>query len=50
MTLGRATVGKGTRKCRRCNSHGPIIRAYYINICRRCFREVALEIGFKKYS
>ncbi|MEM3969488.1 MAG: hypothetical protein QXH01_08390 [Thermofilum sp.] len=26
------------------------MRAYGLNLCRRCFREVAEEIGFIKYS
>ncbi len=43
-------VGKGTRKCRRCGSHGPVIRRYGLYICRHCFREVARDIGFKKYE
>ena len=42
--------GKGSRVCRRCGSHGPIIRAYGLMICRQCFREFAPKIGFKKYS
>jgi small subunit ribosomal protein S14 len=42
--------GKGSRTCRRCGSHGPIIRSYGLNLCRRCFREVAEKLGFKKYS
>ena len=42
--------GPGSRKCRICgNTHG-LIRKYGINICRRCFREKAVEIGFKKRS
>ena len=42
--------GQGSRKCRVCgNKHG-LIRKYGINICRRCFRERAVEIGFKKVS
>jgi len=42
--------GKGTRKCRICgNARGPI-RKYGLQICRRCFREVAEEIGFRKYG
>jgi ribosomal protein S14 len=43
-------VGKGTRKCKRCSSHGPVIRRYRLDICRHCFREVATELGFKKYE
>jgi small subunit ribosomal protein S14 len=42
--------GKGSRQCRRCGSHGPIIRRYGLNLCRQCFREVAEKLGFKKYE
>jgi len=42
--------GKGSRVCRRCGSHRGLIRAYGLNVCRRCFREVASKIGFKKYE
>ena len=42
--------GKGTRKCRRCETHRGIIRSYGLYYCRRCMREVAKGIGFKKYS
>ncbi len=41
--------GKGARECRRCGSNRGLIRSYGLNICRRCFREVADKIGFKKY-
>ena len=41
--------GKGTRRCRRCGTHRAIIRRYSLYVCRRCFREVAEQIGFKKY-
>ncbi|MCW4052133.1 MAG: 30S ribosomal protein S14 [Candidatus Bathyarchaeota archaeon] len=42
--------GKGSRPCRRCGSYGPIIRRYNLYICRHCFREIALELGFKKHE
>ena len=42
--------GKGSRPCRRCGSYGSVIRAHGLMLCRRCFREVANEIGFKKNS
>jgi small subunit ribosomal protein S14 len=42
--------GKGSRECRRCHTHRGIIRAYGLYVCRRCFREVAGKMGFKKYS
>ncbi|RLF17603.1 MAG: 30S ribosomal protein S14 [Thermoprotei archaeon] len=41
--------GKGALRCRICGTHEAIIRKYGLNICRRCFREVATKIGFKKY-
>ncbi|OLS16168.1 MAG: 30S ribosomal protein S14P [Promethearchaeota archaeon CR_4] len=40
--------GKGSRVCRRCGTHGALIRQYDLLVCRRCFREVAQKIGFKK--
>lgn len=43
-------MGKGSRRCIRCGTHEAIIRMYGLNLCRRCFREVAEQIGFKKYS
>ncbi|MBD3228860.1 MAG: 30S ribosomal protein S14 [Candidatus Lokiarchaeota archaeon] len=42
--------GKGSRVCRRCGSHKGLIRKYGLNLCRRCFRETAEKLGFKKYS
>ncbi|MDK0713547.1 30S ribosomal protein S14 [Clostridium perfringens] len=40
--------GPGSRYCRVCkNTHG-LIRKYGLNMCRRCFREYADDIGFKK--
>lgn len=42
--------GKGTYKCRCCGRTGGIIRKYNLMYCRQCFREVAKDLGFKKYS
>ncbi|RMG36774.1 MAG: 30S ribosomal protein S14 [Methanobacteriota archaeon] len=41
------SVGKGTRSCRRCGTHRGIIRRADLLICRRCFREVAGQLGFQ---
>ncbi|MBI5347446.1 MAG: 30S ribosomal protein S14 [Candidatus Aenigmarchaeota archaeon] len=41
--------GKGARKCIRCGNMKSIIRRYELGYCRRCFREVAKSLGFKKY-
>ncbi|MCD6164436.1 MAG: 30S ribosomal protein S14 [Candidatus Odinarchaeota archaeon] len=40
--------GKGSRVCRRCGTHRAIIRRYGLMVCRRCFREIAEKLGFKK--
>ncbi len=42
--------GKGTRVCRVCGTARGLIRKYGLQICRRCFREVAETIGFRKYG
>ncbi|HDI72842.1 MAG: 30S ribosomal protein S14 [Candidatus Altiarchaeales archaeon] len=36
--------------CSVCGTQRAIIHKYGLNICRRCFREVAYSIGFRKYS
>jgi small subunit ribosomal protein S14 len=41
--------GKGARKCIRCGSFRGIIRKYSLMYCRRCFREVGKNLGFKIY-
>jgi len=43
-------TGIAKRKCERCGRFGANIKSYGLNLCRQCFREVAEEIGFKKYS
>ncbi|MHA1371367.1 MAG: 30S ribosomal protein S14 [Promethearchaeota archaeon] len=37
-------------RCIRCKSFRAIIRSYGLNICRRCFREVANDLNFRKYN
>ncbi len=41
--------GKGKRKCRFCGSARGLIRSFGLQACRRCFREVGEQIGFRKY-
>ncbi len=36
--------------CLRCGRKRGIIRRYNIRLCRQCFRELAPDLGFKKYS
>lgn len=42
--------GVGSRKCRRCGRYGAHIQKYGIHLCRQCFRDIAKDIGFKKYN
>ena len=42
--------GRGTKKCVRCWNVRGHIGKYGLNLCRRCFREIAPSLGFKKYS
>ena len=46
----KRSCGEMLRKCKRCGRTGAHISKYGRNMCRHCFREVATEIGFKKYS
>jgi small subunit ribosomal protein S14 len=41
--------GRGNRVCRFCGTARGVIRKYQLTICRRCFREVGEEIGFRKF-
>lgn len=41
--------GIAAKKCERCGRFGAHINSYGLNLCRHCFREIATEIGFKKY-
>ena len=41
--------GKVTKKCLVCGNSRGHIGKYGINLCRRCFRDYAKELGFKKY-
>lgn len=41
--------GRNQRKCRICGTSRGLIRSYQLYICRRCFREVAHDVGFDKY-
>lgn len=43
-------IGISTKKCERCGRFGAHIKSYGLNLCRQCFREIAEEIGFKKYN
>lgn len=44
------TFGQTTKKCALCGRTGAHIAKYGLDICRQCFRDNALELGFKKFS
>ncbi len=50
LVVEEKKFGKGTVICRKCGRSGGVIRKYGLNYCRQCFREIAKELGFKKYS
>lgn len=41
--------GRGAVRCRRCGTHDGVVRRYGIYLCRQCFRELAPQLGFRKY-
>jgi len=43
------SIGR-TSGCRRCGRRRGMIRRDGLHLCRQCFRDVAPDIGFKKYS
>jgi len=43
-------TGIAKNKCERCGRFGGHLKQYNLNLCRHCFREIAEEIGFKKYN
>lgn len=50
MVIQRKIYGKGVRSCRSCFNHNSLIRKYGLDMCRRCFREYAADIGFKVHD
>ena len=43
------SCGKAKKKCRRCGRNGAHIDKYGLDVCRQCFREIAVKMGFKKF-
>ncbi|MCF7798716.1 30S ribosomal protein S14 [Candidatus Woesearchaeota archaeon] len=42
--------GESTKKCEVCGRTGGHISKYGMSICRQCFRDNALKLGFKKFD
>jgi small subunit ribosomal protein S14 len=41
--------GMTVNRCFRCGRIGAHVGAYGIHLCRQCFRDIAPQLGFKKY-
>ncbi len=41
---------KRKRVCRICGTKNAIVRKYGLMTCRRCFKDIAEKLGFKKYD
>ncbi|KAB7515681.1 30S ribosomal protein S14 [Halosegnis rubeus] len=39
-----------TEECQRCGRKQGLVGKYDIWLCRQCFREIARDMGFEKYS
>lgn len=51
MNMVKTRKEFGRKKgCDRCGRKRGIVRRYGLHLCRQCFREVAFELGFRKYS
>jgi len=46
----KRSCGRNLKRCERCGRTRAHIDKYGLNLCRQCFRLIALKIGFKKYS
>ncbi|MDO8656827.1 MAG: 30S ribosomal protein S14 [Nanoarchaeota archaeon] len=44
------SCGRSLRRCRNCRRIRGHINKYGLHLCRQCFREMALGLGFKKYG
>ena len=44
------SCGINNQKCRRCGSRRGHIKKYGLDLCRRCFKDIATKIGFKKFN
>jgi len=41
--------GKNKGKCKICGCTNSVIYSYGLQLCRKCFREMAEDLGFRKY-
>lgn len=48
--LPKILAAKKKRKCRVCKGNAGLVRKYNLYVCRRCFKDIAGKLGFKKYD
>ncbi len=46
----KRSTGFSNYACEICGRKGGHIKKYGLRLCRHCFREIAKDIGFKKYN
>lgn len=46
----KRSCGFTKKKCVRCGRIKGHISSYGLDLCRQCFREIAVSLGFRKYS
>jgi small subunit ribosomal protein S14 len=46
----KRSSGIALRKCKRCGRNGAHISKYKLHLCRQCFRDLAIKIGFSRYN
>ncbi len=44
------SCGVATKRCSRCGRIRAHISKYGLDLCRQCFKDIATNIGFKKYN
>jgi len=44
------STGVALKKCKRCGRNRAHISKYKLHLCRQCFRDIALKIGFERYN
>jgi ribosomal protein S14 len=50
MTEEKIDHIRNKKGCKLCGSQKSIISKYKLDICRRCFKQNAQKLGFKKYD
>jgi ribosomal protein S14 len=48
--LPKLMQAKKKRRCRVCTGNAGLIRKYNLYVCRRCFKDIAEKLGFRKFD